>query len=267
MPARNRVVIDLLKRKNPTTDEYSLSTERVPASSNPEGQLQRLLQRAVASGTRKQGADLLRDGAAVFGKAHGHFPSGSGTLGRRWKEASQRSGRANPSHETLPPGTALHGSQGLGGSYRELSKMIAMSPLYRWFCHCEDFEQIQVPGKSALADYATWLPLEDLEEVHEQLRRAISDGDVEDFQRSINAQCMAMAASRRKPGGKKQTRSVLWSMKQICKTVLEYGKRYRELLDEQWGQSDPSCWMCPKFPLSGQGPVKSLLWFKSAFPY
>jgi hypothetical protein len=53
--------------------------------------------------------------------------------------------------------------------------MLAMSPLYRWFCHCEDFEQIQVPGKSTLADYATWLPLEDLEEVHEQLRRAISN--------------------------------------------------------------------------------------------
>ena len=189
----------------------------------------------------------------------------------------------------------------VGGSYRELSKMLAMSPLYRWFCHCEDFEEIQVPGKSTLADYATWLPLEDMEEIHEQLRRAISDeeqariigleneldlavvwldstclkanihfptdwivlrdmvsttckciatirrhglkhriGDVEDFQSSINAQCMAMAASRRKPGGKKQTKSVLRRMKRICKTVREHGKRYRKLLDENWSQSDLS---------------------------
>jgi hypothetical protein len=144
------------------------------------------------------------------------------------------------------------------------------------------------------ADYATWLPLEDLEEVHEQLRRAISDeehariigveneldlsvvrldstclkanihfpadwillrdmvrttckciatirrhglkhriGDVEEFQRSKNAQCMAMAASHRKPGGKKQTKSVLRRMKRICKTVLEHGKHYRQLLEAQ----------------------------------
>jgi hypothetical protein len=49
-----------------------------------------------------------------------------------------------------------------------------------------------------------------------------------------------MAASRCKPGGKKQTKSVLRRMKRICKTVLEHGKRYRQLLDEQWDQSDLS---------------------------
>ena len=189
----------------------------------------------------------------------------------------------------------------VGSSYRELSKQLAMSPLYRWFCHCDDFEEIQVPGKSTLADYARWLPLEEMEEIHEQLRRAISNeeqariigveneldlsvvwldstclkanihfpvdwvllgdvvkttckciatirrhglkhriGDVEDFQRSINAQCMAMAAARRKPGGKKQTKRVLRRMKRICKTVIDHGKRYRELLDERWSESDLS---------------------------
>jgi hypothetical protein len=69
-------------------------------------------------------------------------------------------------------------------------------------------------------------------------------GDVEEFQRSINAQCMAMAASRRKPGGKKQTKSVLRRMKRICKTVLEHGKRYRQLLEAQ-GIFDG---LCPRNP-------------------
>lgn len=63
----------------------------------------------------------------------------------------------------------------VGGSYRTLSKMLAMSPLYRWFCRCEDFEQIRVPGKSTLADYGKWLPLEAMTEVQEQLRRAMAD--------------------------------------------------------------------------------------------
>jgi len=63
----------------------------------------------------------------------------------------------------------------VGGSYRAMSKMLAMSPLYRWFCRCEDFEEIQVPGKSTLADYAKWLPQEAMKEVQEQFRRAMAD--------------------------------------------------------------------------------------------
>jgi hypothetical protein len=59
-----------------------------------------------------------------------------------------------------------------------MSKMLAMSPLYRWFCRCEDFEEIQVPGKSTLADYAKWLPLEAMKEVQEQLCRAMADEEV-----------------------------------------------------------------------------------------
>lgn len=45
----------------------------------------------------------------------------------------------------------------VGGSYREMSVRLAHSPLYRWFCACEDFEVIKVPGKSTLNDYARWL--------------------------------------------------------------------------------------------------------------
>lgn len=190
----------------------------------------------------------------------------------------------------------------VGGSYREMSKMLAMSPLYRWFCRCEDFEEIAVPGKSTLADYAKWLPLEAMEEVHEQLRRAVADeeeariigleseldlsvawldstclkacihfpadwvlvrdlvrtlcksvltirrhglkhriGEPEEFLQSINAQSMAMAAaSRRKPGGKKERKRVLRAMKRIGKTVIEHARRYRQMLDESWQESDLS---------------------------
>lgn len=190
----------------------------------------------------------------------------------------------------------------VGGSYRKTSKILAMSPLYRWFCRCEDFEEIVVPGKSTLAAYAKWLPLEDMEEVHEQLRRAVADeeqariigleneldlsvawldssclkacihfpadwvlvrdlvrtlckniltirrhglkhriGEPEEFLQAINAQSMAMgAASRRKPGGKKERKRVLRAMKRIGKTVIGHARRYRQMLDENWQESDLS---------------------------
>ena len=53
----------------------------------------------------------------------------------------------------------------VGGGYREISKALAMTPLYRWFCGLEDFEVVRVPGKSTLRDYAHWLPAEDMERV------------------------------------------------------------------------------------------------------
>lgn len=46
----------------------------------------------------------------------------------------------------------------LGGSYRETSRRLAECPLFRWFCRLEEFERVQVPGKSTLQDYAHWLP-------------------------------------------------------------------------------------------------------------
>ncbi len=63
----------------------------------------------------------------------------------------------------------------LGGSYREISARLAHSPLYRWFCSCEDFEVIKVPGKSTLNDYAHWLETEEMEEVLDALTRAVSN--------------------------------------------------------------------------------------------
>lgn len=47
-----------------------------------------------------------------------------------------------------------------GGSYRQMSKRLAHSPLYRWFCRMDDFELVRIPSKSTLNDNANWLPVE-----------------------------------------------------------------------------------------------------------
>ena len=65
----------------------------------------------------------------------------------------------------------------VGGSYREISKGLAMSPLYRWFCGSEQFAVIRVPGKSTLRDYAHWLPAQQMEKVLSTLTRAACDED------------------------------------------------------------------------------------------
>lgn len=62
-----------------------------------------------------------------------------------------------------------------GQSYRELSKSLAMSPLYRWFARLPDFEVIRVPGKSTLQGYAHWLPMERMEKVLDGLTAAVID--------------------------------------------------------------------------------------------
>jgi len=65
----------------------------------------------------------------------------------------------------------------VGYGYRELSKALAMAPLYRWFCQLNEFEVIQVPGKSTLRDYAHWLPPERMEKLLEALSAAVADED------------------------------------------------------------------------------------------
>ena len=61
--------------------------------------------------------------------------------------------------------------------YREMSKDLAMSPLYRWFCGVDDFDVIRVPGKSTLQDYAHWLPMEKMEELLGTLTKAVASED------------------------------------------------------------------------------------------
>ena len=65
----------------------------------------------------------------------------------------------------------------VGGSYREMSKALAMSPLYRWFCGAEQFAVIRVPGKSTVRDYAHWLPAQQMERILATLARAVADED------------------------------------------------------------------------------------------
>jgi len=60
-------------------------------------------------------------------------------------------------------------------SFREMSKALALTPLYRRFCGCEDFEVIKVPGKSTLRDYAHWLPAVEMEKIFGVLWRAVTD--------------------------------------------------------------------------------------------
>jgi hypothetical protein len=59
--------------------------------------------------------------------------------------------------------------------YRKMSKGLALTALYRWFCRCEDFGAIKVPGKSTLRDYAHWLPTEQMEKVLATLALAVGD--------------------------------------------------------------------------------------------
>ena len=60
-------------------------------------------------------------------------------------------------------------------SYRGMSAALARTPLYRWFCGCEDFALVRVPGKSTLRDYAHWLEREAMERVLDGLARALGD--------------------------------------------------------------------------------------------
>lgn len=65
----------------------------------------------------------------------------------------------------------------IGGGYRKMSKGLALTALYRWFCGCEDFGAIKVPGKSTLQNYAHWLPAEQMGKVLTTLALAVGDAD------------------------------------------------------------------------------------------
>lgn len=65
----------------------------------------------------------------------------------------------------------------IGVGYRELSKGLALTALYRWFCGCEDFGAIKVPGKSTLQEYAHWLPAGQMEKILATLTQALGDAE------------------------------------------------------------------------------------------
>ena len=187
-------------------------------------------------------------------------------------------------------------------AYREMSKDLAMSPLYRWFCGVDDFDVIRVPGKSTLQDYAHWLPMEKMEELLVTLTKAVANEDQarmigleaelnmsmvwvdstclkanihfpvdwvllrdavrtlvahiltirrhglmhrisepEKFLREINALAMGMTGvSRWKAGGKKERKSLFRKMKCLSQVVEDHAARYRNLLDDNWSETDLS---------------------------
>jgi hypothetical protein len=63
----------------------------------------------------------------------------------------------------------------------------------------------------------------------------------EGFLKEVNGLAMAMSgASRRKAGSKKARKAILRKLKAISKVVESHGRRYYQLLDEHWEESDLS---------------------------
>jgi hypothetical protein len=58
------------------------------------------------------------------------------------------------------------------------------------------------------------------------------------FLSQMNKLCMAMSAARRQSESKKQRKKVLRMMKRLLKVVEGHARRYHQLLDEQWPQTD-----------------------------
>ena len=65
----------------------------------------------------------------------------------------------------------------LGEDFREMSVRLAQCELFRWFCKLPELEEVRVPGKSTLQEYANWLPHEEMVAVSRQLREAMGDED------------------------------------------------------------------------------------------
>jgi hypothetical protein len=62
----------------------------------------------------------------------------------------------------------------------------------------------------------------------------------EQFLGAVNALSMKMAAAGRRgrPGGRKERKAVLRLLKKLTRVVEGHGRRYRQLLDEHWQESD-----------------------------
>jgi len=57
------------------------------------------------------------------------------------------------------------------------------------------------------------------------------------FRSRMNGLCMAMTHARAKPDSQKQRKSILRKMDKLVGTVRQHARRYRDLLDEQWAQT------------------------------
>lgn len=63
------------------------------------------------------------------------------------------------------------------------------------------------------------------------------------FLKQINKLAMSMALIGRKKDSKKQRKTILRSMKKLTCCILKHGKRYRDLLDARWQETD---WSYPQ---------------------
>lgn len=64
----------------------------------------------------------------------------------------------------------------LGETFRGMSRRLAECDLFRWFCGLDRLGPIQVPSKSTLQEYSTWLPEEEVRGVIGTLLQAASEG-------------------------------------------------------------------------------------------
>jgi gas vesicle protein len=186
----------------------------------------------------------------------------------------------------------------MGESFRGFSARLADSPVLQKFCLLDTLGVIQVPGKSTLQRYATWLPAESMRNVVNPLLQQagvqaaqspidlaqpldletvfmdttcvkanihfpvdwvlLRDGTrtlmkaviliraqglkhrmdtPEQFVREMNQLSMAMTMTRRKANSKKARKKVLRQMKRMVRRVQEHAQRHRELLAQQWQQT------------------------------
>lgn len=63
----------------------------------------------------------------------------------------------------------------LSMSYRDLSRQLAMSELYQWFCGVQRVPIVRVPSKSTLNAYAQWLPAAQMKMLADSLTEALRD--------------------------------------------------------------------------------------------
>ncbi len=56
--------------------------------------------------------------------------------------------------------------------YRGFSCQLAGNPLYQWFCQIDALDQVQVPSKTELHRFATWLPSDQMRSILEGLLQA-----------------------------------------------------------------------------------------------
>jgi hypothetical protein len=60
------------------------------------------------------------------------------------------------------------------------------------------------------------------------------------FLSQMNKMCIAMSGARRKPDSKRQRKAILREMKRIVEVVKRHALRHRDLLDQEWYQTDLS---------------------------